>query len=254
MNPSFKKLRELAKERKIKYYCFKSKEKLCKKLGLDYVPYTPGLVKRTPIRTMLRCISNDKIIHFPSFIALSKAVERNIGSVLYYEKTKKPMPVVGPGLSVPPGQTDSISLRKSEIDNKNFVYNKEAMESSKVKDLREIARSKGLKGWYRLRKSDLISFIISEEEQQRQDEAERKEKLKVKRRAKKARYRANRRARREAKEVTSEESEEITNDLKLRYVANQQTSEETQRMIEKLQKSESMNYFTLRYLLCLKGY
>ena len=46
----------------------------------------------------------------------------------------------------------------------------------KVPELREIARSRGLKGWYRLRKSDLISFIITNdtereaEEQRRQDE------------------------------------------------------------------------------------
>ncbi len=37
------------------------------------------------------------------------------------------------------------------------------MESLKVKDLREIARSRGLKGWYRLRKSDLISLIESDD-------------------------------------------------------------------------------------------
>ncbi len=36
----------------------------------------------------------------------------------------------------------------------------------KVPELREIARSRGLKGWYRLRKSDLISFIISEKQRQ----------------------------------------------------------------------------------------
>ncbi len=46
------------------------------------------------------------------------------------------------------------------------------MESLKVKDLREIARSRGLKGWYRLRKSDLISFIASDERREL-EEAER---------------------------------------------------------------------------------
>ncbi len=39
----------------------------------------------------------------------------------------------------------------------------------RVPELREIARSRGLKGWYRLRKSDLISFITSEEERQRRE-------------------------------------------------------------------------------------
>ncbi len=40
------------------------------------------------------------------------------------------------------------------------------MESLRVKDLREIAKSKGLKGWYKLRKSELISFIHEFENQQ----------------------------------------------------------------------------------------
>ena len=44
------------------------------------------------------------------------------------------------------------------------------MESLRVKDLQEIAKSKGLKGWYRLRKSDLISFITSEENRERECE------------------------------------------------------------------------------------
>ncbi len=51
-----------------------------------------------------------------------------------------------------------------------MLYNKESMNNLKVKELREIARSRGLKGWYRLRKSDLISFITSEE-RRRQSEA-----------------------------------------------------------------------------------
>ncbi len=45
-------------------------------------------------------------------------------------------------------------------DNKNL----------KVVELREIARSRGLRGWYRLRKSELISFITSEEQRQREVE------------------------------------------------------------------------------------
>ncbi len=46
------------------------------------------------------------------------------------------------------------------------------MNSLKVKDLREMAKSKGLKGWYRLRKSDLISFIKDFENQRRQERLE----------------------------------------------------------------------------------
>ncbi len=44
-------------------------------------------------------------------------------------------------------------------------YNKGTMESLRVQELREIARSRRLKGWYRLRKSDLISLIVAEETQ-----------------------------------------------------------------------------------------
>ncbi len=40
----------------------------------------------------------------------------------------------------------------------------------KVVELREIARSRGLRGWYRLRKSELISFITLEEQRQREVE------------------------------------------------------------------------------------
>ncbi len=102
MNPTFKELRELAKEKGIKYCCFKSKEELCKELGLNYIPYTLG--KYNPIKTMIRRVSDGETLHFQSFTALAKAVGRNTVSVSYYERTKKPMPVVEPGLDVPPGQ------------------------------------------------------------------------------------------------------------------------------------------------------
>ena len=102
MKQSFKKLRELAKERNIKYYCHKSKEELCKELGLKHIPHTPG--KYDPIKTTIRRVSDGEIICFQSLTALAKSVGRNTVSVSWYEKTKKPMPVVGPGLVVPPGQ------------------------------------------------------------------------------------------------------------------------------------------------------
>ena len=38
------------------------------------------------------------------------------------------------------------------------------MENLKVKELRNIARPRGLSGWYRLRKSELISFIKDDED------------------------------------------------------------------------------------------
>ncbi len=37
-------------------------------------------------------------------------------------------------------------------------------ENLKVSDLRDMVRSRGLKGWSKLRKDDLISFIIGNEE------------------------------------------------------------------------------------------
>ena len=80
----------------------------------------------------------------------------------------------------------------------------------KVSELREIAKSRGLKGYSRLRKSELISFIMSEEERQRKAEelesqrqqeqlrlkAERKSKSKARRQAKReeAKREAERRA------------------------------------------------------------
>ena len=96
MNPSFGKLRELAKERKIKYHCLKSKEEL----GMTYISHKPGAIAAP----MIRRVSDGEKLHFPSLSALAKAVGRNTVSVSYYEKVKKPMSVVGPGLIVSPGR------------------------------------------------------------------------------------------------------------------------------------------------------
>jgi hypothetical protein len=70
---------------------------------MEYTPYTPGIIA-APRKTTLRRVRDGKELYFPSVNALEKAVDRNIGSVQYYEKTKKPMPVIGPGLVVPPGK------------------------------------------------------------------------------------------------------------------------------------------------------
>jgi hypothetical protein len=102
MNPTFKELYELSKERKIKQYTTKSKEKLCEELGLSYVPYIVGK-RRLPMKVLIRRVSDGEESHFHSFAALAKAVGRNTVSALYHERIKKPMSVVGPGLSVPPG-------------------------------------------------------------------------------------------------------------------------------------------------------
>ncbi len=45
------------------------------------------------------------------------------------------------------------------------------MKNLKVVELREIARSLGLKRWYRLRKAELISLIVSEEQKRQNDPA-----------------------------------------------------------------------------------
>ncbi len=103
MNPSFGKLRVMAKERKIKYYGQKSKEELCKELGITYIPHKPGKIA-APMKTMIIRVGDGMELHFPSLTSLAKAVGRNTVSVSYYEKVKKPMSVVGPGLAVPPGQ------------------------------------------------------------------------------------------------------------------------------------------------------
>ena len=103
MNPSFTKVREIAKERKIKHYCRKSKKELCEELGITYIPHKPGAIA-APMKTMIRCVNDGRKLYFPSLSALAKAVGRNTVSVSYYEKVKKPMFVVGPGLVVPPGQ------------------------------------------------------------------------------------------------------------------------------------------------------
>ena len=77
------------------------------------------------------------------------------------------------------------------------------MNSMKVKDLWEIAKSNGLRGYSRLRKSELISLIMSEEERHKNDEIERRrqERLrKVTAEAKaKAEKKAKSKARRQAK-------------------------------------------------------
>ncbi len=102
MNPTFKELYKLAKERKIKNYGRKNKKVLCEELKLNYIPYVTGK-KRSPIKVLIRRVSDGKELHFLSFTALAKAVGRNTVSALYHERIKKPMSVVGPGLSVPPG-------------------------------------------------------------------------------------------------------------------------------------------------------
>ncbi len=90
---------KLAKERKIKYYCCKSREDLCRELGIEN-----KLGKTSPKETTLRRVRDGELFYFQSINAVARAVDRNTASVAWYEKTKKPMYVIGPGLVVPPGK------------------------------------------------------------------------------------------------------------------------------------------------------
>ncbi len=53
--------------------------------------------------------------------------------------------------------------------------------NSKVRELRDIAKSLGLRGWSKLRKANLISFITNNEKQQREVKHQQLEKHEAKR-------------------------------------------------------------------------
>ena len=74
------------------------KEKLCEILGIEYEPCTAR--KTTPVT--IRGVESNETTHYPSFAVLAKAMGKNIGSIVWYEKTKRPIPVVN-------GQSDVIS-------------------------------------------------------------------------------------------------------------------------------------------------
>ncbi len=82
----------------------------------------------------------------------------------------------------------------------------------KVSELREIAKSRALKGYSRLRKSDLISFIISEEQRHKNDEIERRRQERLEKVTAEAKIKAEKKSkskvRRQAKrEETKREAE-----------------------------------------------
>ncbi len=91
-------IRKLAKEKKIKYYCCKSREDLCEELGIEN-----ELGKTSPKEITLKRVRDGELFCFKSINAVARAVDRNTASVAWYEKTKKPMCVIGPGPVVPPG-------------------------------------------------------------------------------------------------------------------------------------------------------
>ena len=126
------------------------------------------------------------------------------------------------------------------------------MESLKVKDLRDIAKSRGLKGWYRLRKSDLISLIASDEQRELEEaERERQRELeKVDRRREerleKATAEANMRsekkakskARRQAKRDEAKREVERRNEVK-QEKANQRRENVTETKSERKQRKRN---------------
>ncbi len=77
-------IRELAKERKIKYYCCKSRKALCEELGIK-----DRLGRTSPRETTLKRVRDGKIFTFKSTNAVARAVDRNSASVAWYVKTKK---------------------------------------------------------------------------------------------------------------------------------------------------------------------
>ncbi len=91
-------IRKLAKERNIKYYCCKSREDLCKELGIEN-----ELGKTSPREIILKRVRDGELFRLRSINAVARAVDRNAASVAWYVKTKKPMVVIGPGPVVPPG-------------------------------------------------------------------------------------------------------------------------------------------------------
>ncbi len=104
------------------------------------------------------------------------------------------------------------------------------MESLKVKDLREIARSRGLKGWYRLRKSELISLITSKEAERQQRELEEAERRQ--RELKEAETQIERRRQERLEKVTAEANTKATKKAKSK-ARRQAKREEAKREAER---------------------
>ena len=98
------------------------------------------------------------------------------------------------------------------------------MNRMKVKDLREIAKSRGLKGYSRLRKSELISLIMSEEERHKNDEIERRRQERLRKVTAEAKIKAEKKskskARRQAKREESRREAERRVEVK-RVESNQ---------------------------------
>ena len=125
----------------------------------------------------------------------------------------------------------------------------------KVSELREIARSRGLKGWYRLRKSDLISFIKEEEEKEKsKEEEEKKSKEEEEKKSKEEEEKKSKEEEEKKKEKSKEEEEKEERRRakrrakKARFKANRRI-----RKKEETQKIKITNYPIIIYLLTLRG-
>ena len=93
-------LRALARKRKILHYYVKRKEELCEILGVEYKPHAA----RKTVPLTIRRVENDETTRFPSLATLVNAMGKNIGSIVWYEKTKRPILVVeGQSEIIPPG-------------------------------------------------------------------------------------------------------------------------------------------------------
>ena len=79
----------------------------------------------------------------------------------------------------------------------------------KVLELREIAKSRGLKGYSRLRKSELISFIMSEEEQHKNDEIERRRQERLKKVTAEAKIKAEKKSKSKARRQAKREEAKL---------------------------------------------
>ena len=79
----------------------------------------------------------------------------------------------------------------------------------KVLELREIAKSRGLKGYSRLRKSELISFIMSEEERHKNDEIERRRQERLKKVTAEAKIKAEKKSKSKARRQAKREEAKL---------------------------------------------
>jgi hypothetical protein len=89
-NHTSRDIQALARKKKIRHYYVKRKKELCEILGVDY---RPRKARKTTAVT-IRSVENDETTHFSSLAMLAKAMGKNSGLIVWYEKTKRPILVV----------------------------------------------------------------------------------------------------------------------------------------------------------------